>query len=199
MMIIKRMLDIILSIAAIVVLFPFLIVVSILVYTKLGSPIFFKQDRVGKNGKTFKMIKFRSMLNSRDKNGELLPDKERLTNLGRALRSSSIDELPELINVIKGDMSLVGPRPLLIKYIPRYSKRQFKRHDVPQGITGWAQINGRNQITWEKKFEFDVWYVENWSMSLDFKIIIMTVGKVFKRAGINQDDNVTMEEFTGMN
>lgn len=198
-MIVKRMLDIILSIATIVALSPFLIVVSMLVYIKLGSPIFFTQNRVGKNGKIFKMIKFRSMLNSRDQNGELLPDQERLTHLGRALRSSSIDELPEIINVIKGDMSLVGPRPLLIEYVPRYSKRQFKRHDVPQGITGWAQINGRNQITWEKKFEFDVWYVEHWSMFLDFKIIIMTIGKVFKRAGINQDDNVTMEEFTGMN
>jgi lipopolysaccharide/colanic/teichoic acid biosynthesis glycosyltransferase len=199
MVIAKRMLDIILSIAAIVVLFPFLIIVSILVYTMLGSPIFFTQDRVGRNGKVFKMIKFRSMLNSRDKNGDLLTDGERLTPLGNILRSTSIDELPELINVIKGDMSLVGPRPLLVTYITRYSKSQFKRHDVLPGITGWAQINGRNLITWEKKFELDVWYVENWSMLLDIKILLMTVSKVVKRAGINQDGNVTMEEFTGMN
>lgn len=199
MKVVKRMLDIILSIAAIIILFPILIIISIVVYIMLGSPIFFTQNRVGRNGKIFKMIKFRSMLNSKNKNDELLEDNERLTPLGRVLRSTSIDELPELINVIKGDMSLVGPRPLLVEYIPRYSKKQFKRHDVFPGITGWAQINGRNLISWEKKFELDVWYVENWSMLLDIKIILMTVVKVFKRAGINQDDNVTMEEFTGMN
>ena len=197
--VVKRMLDIILSIVAIVILFPILIIVSIVVYIMLGSPIFFTQNRVGKNGKVFKMIKFRSMLNSKDKNDVLLEDNKRLTPLGRVLRSTSIDELPELINVLKGDMSLVGPRPLLVEYISRYTERQFKRHNVVPGITGWAQINGRNLITWEKKFELDVWYVENWSMLLDIKIVLMTVGKVFKRAGINQDDNVTMEEFTGMN
>ena len=147
MMVIKRMLDIILSIVTIVVLIPFLIILSIMVYTRLGSPIFFTQDRVGKNGKIFKMIKFRSMSNLKHKNGELLTDKKRLTPLGRILRSTSIGELPELINVIKGDMSLVGPRPLLVEYITRYSERQFKRHDMLPGLTGWAQINGRNLIT----------------------------------------------------
>lgn len=198
-MLIKRMIDIILSTVAIVVLFPFLILVSILVYTRLGSPIFFIQDRVGMKGKIFKIIKFRSMLNSEDKNGKLLPEQDRLTHLGRVLRSTSIDELPELINVIKGDMSLVGPRPLLVKYIPLYSKRQNIRHNVRQGITGWAQINGRNAISWEKKFELDVWYVENQSLFLDLIIIFKTVGKVFKRSGINHDDNVTMESFNGYN
>jgi lipopolysaccharide/colanic/teichoic acid biosynthesis glycosyltransferase len=197
MIVVKRMIDLILSIVALVVLFPLLIIVCLLVYTKLGSPIFFTQDRVGKNGKIFKMVKFRSMVNSKDKNGTLLGDDKRVTPLGRILRSTSIDELPELINVIKGEMSLVGPRPLLVQYITRYSKRQFKRHDVLPGLTGWAQINGRNVISWEKKFELDVWYVENWSILLDIKIIFMTFSKVFKKSGINQDDNITMEEFTG--
>ena len=196
---VKRMFDIILSIVALVVLFPILIMVSVLVYTMLSSPIFFTQDRVGKNGKIFKMIKFRTMLNSKDKSGELLSDADRLTPLGSLLRSTSIDELPELINVIKGDMSLVGPRPLLVEYIEIYSERQFKRHDVIPGLSGWAQINGRNAITWNNKFDLDVWYVENWSILLDVKIVLLTIVKVFKRAGINQDDNVTMEKFTGMN
>ena len=197
MMFVKRMIDFILSIIAIVVFFPLLIIVSILIYTRLGSPIFFTQDRVGKNGKIFKMIKFRSMLNSKDKNDELLTDGKRLTPLGRVLRNTSIDELPELMNVIKGDMSLVGPRPLLVEYITRYSKRQFRRHEVLPGLTGWAQINGRNIISWEKKFELDVWYVENWSILLDIKIIFLTFRKVFKKSGVNQDENVTMEEFMG--
>lgn len=198
MMGIKRIIDCILSIAAIVILFPLLIIVSILVYSKLGSPIFFTQDRVGRYGKIFKMIKFRSMLNSTDKNGELLTDSTRLTSFGRFLRGTSIDELPELINVIKGDMSLIGPRPLLVEYITRYNERQFKRHDVPPGLSGWAQINGRNLISWEKKFELDVWYVENWSLLLDIKIMLMTFSKVLKKSGINHDDNVTMEEFMGV-
>lgn len=197
MMFVKRLFDIILSIVAILILFPLFIIVSILVYTRLGSPIFFTQDRVGKDGKIFKMMKFRSMVNSKDKNGELLTDGKRLTPLGRVLRSTSIDELPELINVIKGDMSLVGPRPLLVEYITRYSKRQFKRHDVLPGLSGWAQINGRNIISWEKKFELDVWYVENWSILLDVKIILMTISKVFKKSDINQNDDITMEEFMG--
>ena len=197
MMVVKRMVDIILSIVALVVFFPLLIIVAILIRTRLGSPIFFTQYRVGKNGKIFKMIKFRSMLNSKDKSGDLLADGKRLTALGSVLRSTSIDELPELINVIRGEMSLVGPRPLLVEYITRYSKRQYRRHEVLPGLTGWAQINGRNIISWEKKFELDVWYVENWSILLDIKIIIMTFGKVFKKSGINQDDNVTMEEFMG--
>lgn len=197
MMVVKRMVDIILSIVALVVFFPLLIIVAILIRTRLGSPIFFTQYRVGKNGKIFKMIKFRSMLNSKDKSGDLLADGKRLTALGSVLRSTSIDELPELINVIRGEMSLVGPRPLLVEYITRYSKRQYRRHEVLPGLTGWAQINGRNIISWEKKFELDVWYVENWSILLDIKIILMTFGKVFKKSGINQDDNVTMEEFMG--
>jgi lipopolysaccharide/colanic/teichoic acid biosynthesis glycosyltransferase len=197
MMFVKRMIDFILSIVALVVFFPLLIIVSILVYIKLGSPIFFTQDRVGKNGNIFKMIKFRSMVNSKDKNGELLADGKRLTRFGRVLRNTSIDELPELMNIIKGDMSLVGPRPLLVEYITRYSKRQFRRHEVFPGLTGWAQINGRNIISWEKKFELDVWYVENWSILLDIKIIFLTFSKVFKKSGINQDDNITMEEFMG--
>lgn len=197
MRVVKRLIDVICSIAGVVVFFPLLLIVSILVYTRLGSPVFFTQDRVGKNGKIFKMIKFRSMRNSKDKNGDLLADGKRLTPLGRVLRSTSIDELPELINIVKGDMSLVGPRPLLVEYIERYSERQFKRHDVLPGLTGWAQINGRNIISWEKKFELDVWYVENWSILLDIKIMLMTVIKVFKKADINQDDNITMEEFMG--
>lgn len=198
-MVLKRMLDIIFSVLAMVSLFPFMVIISFIIYIKLGSPILFTQERVGKNGKIFKMIKFRSMLNTTDKNGNLLSDGERLTTFGRTLRSTSIDELPELINVIKGDMSLVGPRPLLVEYISLYSERQFKRHEVLPGLTGWAQINGRNCISWSKKFELDVWYVQNWSLLLDFKIVMMTIVKVFKRSGINQDDNVPMEKFTGFN
>jgi len=197
--VLKRVIDILFSLIAIIILLPFMIIISVLVYFKLGSPIFFTQERPGLNGKVFKMIKFRSMLNSTDKNGELLSDEERLTNFGKALRSTSLDELPELINVLKGDMSIVGPRPLLVEYLPLYNQRQSKRHDVRPGITGWAQINGRNAISWQRKFELDVWYIEHQSLLLDFKIILMTVGKVFKRAGINQDDNVTMGKFTGIN
>jgi len=195
----KRALDILLSLIAIILLLPFMIITSILVYCKLGSPIFFTQERPGLNGKVFKIIKFRSMLNSIDKNRKLLSDAERLTSFGKALRSTSLDELLELINVLKGDMSIVGPRPLLVEYLNLYNECQKKRHNVRPGITGWAQINGRNAISWEKKFELDIWYVENQSLLLDFKIIIMTVGKVFKRAGINHDDSVTMERFTGLN
>lgn len=193
----KRAMDILISLVAMAILLPSMIIISVLIYFKLGSPIFFTQERPGLNGKVFKMIKFRSMLNLTDKNGELLSDADRLTKFGKVLRSISVDELPELINVLKGDMSIVGPRPLLVDYLPLYNEHQSTRHNVRPGITGWAQINGRNNISWEKKFELDVWYIENQSLLLDFKIILMTVRKVFKRVGINHDDSVTMERFTG--
>mgnify|MGYP003298996539 CR=1 FL=1 len=198
-MIIKRVLDIVISVAALIVLSPVLLVVAILIRVKLGSPIFFVQERVGKNNKVFKMIKFRSMKDSRDKNGKLLSDDQRLTKFGRILRSTSIDELPELINIIKGDMSLVGPRALLTQYLPLYNEEQARRHDMLPGLTGWAQINGRNSITWGEKFKHDVWYIDNWSLWLDLKILFLTVYKVIKRDGINQSETVTMEYFNGNN
>lgn len=196
---IKRIFDILLSSIALILLFPFMCIIGFLVYTKLGSPIFFIHKRPGKNEKMFNMIKFRSMLNEKDENGNLLPDDRRLTTFGRTLRSTSLDELPELINVLKGDMSVVGPRPLLEEYLPVYNEEQRKRHDVLPGITGWAQINGRNSITWKEKLELDIWYVNNSSLWLDIKIIFLTVFKVFKREGINQSENVTMEKFNGFN
>lgn len=195
----KRRIDIIGSLAGLIILSPVFLIVSILVYIKLGSPIFFTQERVGKNGKIFKMIKFRTMLDSTNKFGELLDDEERLTPFGKKLRSTSLDELPELINVLKGDMSLVGPRPLLVEYIPLYSKHQFRRHEVKPGITGWAQINGRNSIDWETKFDLDVEYVDKFNLIMDIKILFLTVLKVIKRDGINQEGNATMEKFTGTN
>lgn len=198
-MLLKRILDICISTIAGIVLLPFMLILMVLIYFKLGSPIFFTQDRIGKNGKMFKLIKFRTMLDSKDKSGNLLSDGERLTHFGKVLRSTSLDELPELINIIKGEMSLVGPRPLLVEYEPLYSERQFKRHDVLPGLTGWAQVNGRNSITWANKFELDVWYVENWSLWLDIKIILITVLKVFKREDINQVGNATTEKFNGLN
>lgn len=195
----KRIIDIIGSLAGLIILSPVFLIVSILVYIKLGSPIFFTQERVGKNGKIFKMIKFRTMLDSTNKFGELLDDEERLTPFGKKLRSTSLDELPELINVLKGDMSLVGPRPLLVEYIPLYSKHQFRRHEVKPGITGWAQVNGRNSIDWETKFDLDVEYVDKFNLIMDIKILFLTVLKVIKRDGINQEGNATMEKFTGTN
>ena len=195
----KRIIDIICSLTGIIILSPIFLIVSILVYTKLGSPIFFTQERVGKDGKIFKMIKFRTMLDSTNKFGELLKDEERLTPFGKKLRSTSLDELPELINVLKGEMSLVGPRPLLVEYIPLYSKHQFRRHEVNPGITGWAQVNGRNSIDWETKFDLDVEYVDNFNLFMDIKILFLTVLKVIKKDGINQDGNSTMEKFTGSN
>ena len=195
----KRIIDIIGSLAGLIILSPVFLVVSVLVYSKLGSPIFFTQERVGKDGKIFKMIKFRTMLDSTNKFGELLDDEERLTPFGKKLRSTSLDELPELINVLKGDMSLVGPRPLLVEYIPLYSKHQFRRHEVKPGITGWAQINGRNSIDWETKFDLDVEYVDKFNLIMDIKILFLTVLKVIKRDGINQEGNATMEKFTGTN
>ena len=195
----KRIIDIIGSLAGLIILSPVFLIVSVLVYSKLGSPIFFTQERVGKDGKIFKMIKFRTMLDSTNKFGELLDDEERLTPFGKKLRSTSLDELPELINVLKGDMSLVGPRPLLVEYIPLYSKHQFRRHEVNPGITGWAQVNGRNSIDWETKFDLDVEYVDKFNLIMDIKILFLTVLKVIKRDGINQEGNATMEKFTGSN
>lgn len=193
----KRIFDLALTIPGLVVLCPVLAVTALLVHIKLGLPVLFKQVRPGFRGKPFALYKFRTMTDKRGGDGQMLPDAERLTRLGRLLRATSIDELPELINVLKGDMSLVGPRPLLIKYLERYTPEQARRHEVKPGITGWAQVNGRNAITWEEKFKLDVWYVDNQSFWLDLKIIFMTVSKIIKREGINQPGQVTMEEFRG--
>jgi lipopolysaccharide/colanic/teichoic acid biosynthesis glycosyltransferase len=193
----KRLLDIILSFLAIILLSPIILMVSILVYFKLGSPVFFAQERPGKDRKIFKMYKFRSMLNSTDSKGKLLSDVERLTKLGKLLRATSLDEIPEIWNVLKGEMSFVGPRPLLVQYLERYNSEQKKRHNVRPGITGWAQVNGRNAISWEQKFKLDVEYVEKYSFLMDIKILFLTIKKVFVREGISQDGNVTMEEFMG--
>lgn len=198
-MFIKRLLDIVISATALILLSPFMLIIYLLVRINLGGPAFFLQERVGKNNKIFKMIKFRTMKNSTDKDGNLLSDNERLTKFGRFLRSFSIDELPELINILKGDMSLVGPRALLVQYLEHYNSEQIRRHDVLPGLTGWAQINGRNSITWCEKFKLDVWYVDNWSLWLDVKIFFLTFWKVFKREGINQSETVTMEYFNGTN
>ncbi|MFR3559780.1 MAG: sugar transferase [Paraclostridium sordellii] len=197
--IIKRTIDILASSIGLLVLSPVLIIVGTLIRIKLGSPIFFTQDRLGKDGKVFKMIKFRTMLDATDKWGEPLPDEDRLTPFGKALRSTSLDELPELINVFKGDMSLVGPRPLLIEYKELYSEEQFRRHEVRPGITGWAQVNGRNTLAWNERFKMDIDYVDNQSVFIDIKILFMTVFKVLKRDGISQDGHVTMEKFNGNN
>ena len=198
-MFIKRAFDLICSILALIIISPIFIIVYLIVRFNLGSPVFFTQERVGKDNKIFKMIKFRTMLDARDKNGELLSDEQRLTKVGKIIRSLSLDELPELINIIKGDMSLVGPRPLLTRYLPLYSEEQLRRHNVMPGLTGWAQVNGRNSISWTEKFKLDTWYVDNWSFFLDIKILFLTVYKVVKRDGINQDENVTMEYFNGSN
>ena len=194
---IKRMLDILLSLSAIIILSPLLLILSVLVRVKLGKPILFKQERPGKNEKIFTLCKFRTMTDKRDEKGELLPDEKRLTGFGRMLRSTSLDELPELINILKGDMSLIGPRPLLVKYLPLYNETQKHRHDVRPGLTGWAQINGRNAITWEQKFEYDVEYVNNLSFTLDLRIFFGTVRAVLRREGISSGTNATMEEFMG--
>jgi len=193
----KRLVDVILSGCALIVLSPVLLITAVLVRTKLGSPVIFCQERPGKNEKIFKLYKFRSMTDARDENGDLLPDEVRLTKFGKLLRSTSLDELPELWNIFKGDMSIVGPRPLLVKYLPLYNERQKHRHDVTPGLTGWAQVNGRNTLSWEDKFELDVWYTENISFILDMKIIFMTAMKVLKRDGINSETAATMEEFRG--
>jgi sugar transferase EpsL len=193
----KRILDIILSILGLVILSPVLAVIYILVRIKIGTPVFFSQKRPGKDEKIFYMYKFRSMTNEKDEMGRLLPDDKRLTRFGTFLRKTSIDELPELFNVLKGDMSLVGPRPLLVEYLPLYSEEQKERHNMKPGITGWAQVNGRNAISWQEKFKLDVWYVRNWSLKLDFKIIGMTFKKVFNSEGISQSGHATVEKFTG--
>lgn len=197
MKIIKRLIDMIISISALIILSPIMLILIILIYFKLGYPVFFVQERIGKDNKVFKMIKFRTMRDIKNKKGELLSDAERLTSFGKLIRSLSLDELPELINIIKGDMSIVGPRPLLVEYLPLYNEREIKRHNVLPGLTGWAQVNGRNLLSWNERFEHDVWYVENWSLLLDIKIFFKTILKVFKREGINQEGSVTMEKFTG--
>ena len=195
--VIKRLIDLVLSGIALLVLSPVYLILAVLVRIKLGSPVLFSQDRPGKDGKVFRMYKFRSMTDAHDSNGNLLPDEERLTHFGSALRASSLDELPELWNIFRGDMSIVGPRPLLVRYLPRYNERQRRRHEVRPGLTGWAQVNGRNAISWEQKFEYDVEYVEKESFLFDVKILFMTVGKVLHRSGITAEGNATMEEFMG--
>lgn len=194
---IKRILDFILSLIVLIVLSPVLLVVAILVRIKLGSPIIFKQQRPGKDEKIFILYKFRTMTDKKDENGNLLPDSERLTKFGKVLRSTSLDELPELVNILKGDMSIVGPRPLLVEYLPLYSEEQKHRHDVRPGLTGLAQVSGRNSLSWEEKFNDDLQYIKHITFFEDMKIIFMTVAKVFKREGIAQEGNATMEKFTG--
>ena len=198
-MILKRCFDFIFASVALIVLSPIILVVAILVRLNLGSPIFFVQERVGKDNKVFKMIKFRTMKDAVDKNGKQLSDYKRLTKFGRVIRSLSIDELPELINILKGDMSLIGPRPLLVEYLPIYNEEQIKRHNVLPGLTGWAQVNGRNALSWNEKFKLDVWYVENWSIKIDIKIFFLTIYKVFRRDGISQEGQATVEFFNGNN
>lgn len=193
----KRSIDVVFSLLGLVILGPLLVLIGLFLRFHIGSPVIFRQVRPGLHGAPFKMYKFRTMTNCRDANGELLSDEQRLSPLGKFLRSTSLDELPELINVLKGDMSLVGPRPLLMEYLPLYSPEQSRRHDVRPGITGWAQVNGRNCIKWEEKFGLDVWYVQNRSLWLDFKILRMTLAKVFKREGINQEGQATAEKFMG--
>lgn len=194
---IKRCMDVAVSLGGLFFLSPVLLVLALLVRRKLSSPVLFRQQRPGLNGKIFTMYKFRTMTDKRDAEGNLLPDEDRLPAFGKFLRSTSLDELPELINVLKGDMSLVGPRPLLVQYLPRYSTFQARRHEVRPGITGWAQVNGRNALSWEEKFALDVWYVDNASFSLDLKILWMTVLKIMKREGISQEGQATMSQFLG--
>jgi len=195
--VIKRCLDLSISISGLIFISPVMIIVVFLIRLNLGSPVFFRQLRPGLDGQPFQMIKFRTMRDAVDSQGQTLPDSERLTSFGRFLRSTSLDELPELWNVLKGEMSLVGPRPLLMEYLPLYNKEQFRRHLVRPGITGWAQINGRNAISWEDKFKLDVWYVDNQTLLLDAKIIFLTFKKVLFRDGISQAGEATMAKFTG--
>lgn len=194
---IKRWLDFILSLIAIIILSPILLIVALLVRIKLGSPVIFKQERPGLHEKIFTLYKFRTMTDEKDKDGNLLPDDQRLTKFGKLLRSTSLDEIPELFNILKGDMSIVGPRPLLVKYLPLYNEHQKHRHDVRPGFTGWAQCNGRNAISWEEKFDLDIYYVKHVSFILDLSIIFKTIKIVFLREGISSDTSATMEEFRG--
>ena len=193
----KRLFDLSLTVLVLLALAPVLPFLCLLVRLKHGSPVLFRQERPGLHGRPFFMYKFRTMTNERNADGTLLPDEQRLTKFGGVLRSVSLDELPELINVLKGEMSLVGPRPLLMEYLPRYTPEQARRHEVPPGITGWAQVNGRNAISWEEKFALDVWYVDHQSLRLDAKILFLTLMKVLKREGISHQGHVTMEQFMG--
>lgn len=194
---IKRLFDVVAATGALLLLSPVIVLVAWKVRKNLGSPVLFRQQRPGRDGKTFEMVKFRTMRDAVDEQGNVLPDSERMTPFGSFLRASSLDELPELWNVLKGDMSLVGPRPLLVEYLPLYSPEQYRRHDVRPGVTGWAQINGRNALSWEDKFRLDVWYVDNRSFWLDLKILFLTVKKVVKKDGISADGEATMSKFTG--
>lgn len=194
---IKRLLDFVLSLIALIILSPVILIVALLVKIKLGSPVLFKQERPGKNEKIFKMYKFRTMTDEKDEDGNLLPDEIRLTKFGKVLRSTSLDELPELFNILKGDMSIVGPRPLLVKYLSLYNEYQKHRHDVRPGFTGWAQCNGRNALSWEEKFDLDFYYTKHVSFLLDLRIIFKTIKIVLFREGISSETSVTMEEFRG--
>ena len=194
---IKRAIDTILALAALISLSPLLLMLALLVRVQLGAPVFFRQQRPGLHAQPFTLLKFRTMTDQRDAAGRLLPDAQRLTRLGRTLRSTSLDELPELLNVLRGDMSLVGPRPLLMEYLSRYNAQQARRHEVRPGITGWAQVNGRNTLSWEDKFALDVWYVDHVSLALDIKILALTVWKVLRREGISAAGEATMGEFIG--
>ncbi|MGQ9542135.1 MAG: sugar transferase [Armatimonadota bacterium] len=193
----KRLMDLCLASVALVLLALPMLVIALLVRLSLGSPVLFRQQRAGLHGKPFTLIKFRTMRDARDERGKLLPDEVRLTRFGKWLRHTSLDELPELLNVLKGEMSLVGPRPLLLEYLPRYSAQQARRHEVKPGITGWAQVNGRNALSWEERFRLDVWYVDNWNLWLDVKILLLTLWKVLKREGISAEGSATMPVFMG--
>jgi lipopolysaccharide/colanic/teichoic acid biosynthesis glycosyltransferase len=196
-MTVKRLLDVSLALAGLILLAPLLALIAFVVRVRLGSPVLFRQSRPGFRGEPFELLKFRTMLDSRDEQGHVLPDEKRLTRLGKLLRSTSLDELPELLNVVKGDMSLVGPRPLLMQYLDRYTPEQARRQDVRPGLTGWAQVNGRNGIDWDEKLRLDVWYVDHRSLRLDLRILLLTVLQVLRQDGISADGHATMPEFTG--
>lgn len=194
---VKSMLDRLVAASALLFFSPMLLIIAIAIYLRMGSPVFFSQPRPGKDGRIFTFYKFRTMTGDRNSEGNLLPDEQRLTAFGQFLRKTSLDELPQLWNVFKGDMSFVGPRPLLVQYLELYNPEQARRHEVKPGITGWVQVNGRNTLSWEEKFQLDVWYVEHWSLWLDLKILFLTIIKVVLREGISQDGYATMPEFTG--
>lgn len=194
---VKRLIDILGALVGLIILSPVMLVVAVAVYVSMGSPVLFKQERAGLNGRPFMLYKFRTMLDLRDEHGNLLPDEKRLTPVGRFLRNWSVDELPQFWNVLKGEMSLVGPRPLPTRYLPRYNEFQMRRHEVKPGITGWTQVKGRNSLSWEEKFRLDVWYVDHWSILLDLYIIALTIWKVLKHEGISAEGHVTMPEFKG--